>query len=82
MFSSLLNDVKQQVYVPDTKSDCGIFGVGFADQASVAVPISDLLTCPVDELKARYHNHGGGDGGGMIAALPTSEIAKHFDVAV
>ncbi|MEK9727108.1 MAG: hypothetical protein VW397_03250, partial [Candidatus Margulisiibacteriota bacterium] len=74
----ILLDFKHQIHTPDTKSDCGIFACAMADSFS-AFTVEELLRCPSDRLKARYHiTDGGGDGGGIIAQSSPDEVAKFY----
>ena len=76
--TSTLSDYKNQIHVPDTKSDCGIFACAMADSFS-SFTVEELLRCPSDRLKARYHiTDGGGDGGGIIAQSSPDELAKFY----
>ena len=76
---SILNDYALQLSAPDIKSDCGIFACAYADQLQSPILVPDMLRCPVDYLKARYHTtDGGGDGGGIIVQSSPDVLANFY----
>ncbi len=76
---SVLSDFRTQLNAPDTKSDCGIFACAYADQLQAPTLVPDMLRCPVEYLKARYHTtDGGGDGGGIIVQSSPNVLAKFY----